>query len=106
MIRSSTLITKKDHRMGVWLISDDGIIYGATYNKGANGGGVIFSINQDGTKYKRLYNFPSVFRPTQDPATIIVGSDGFLYGTSHLGSGYFGSIYAIGKDGSGYRGSP
>jgi uncharacterized repeat protein (TIGR03803 family) len=89
---------------GSLAISPEGIIYGATYTKGENGGGVIFSLNQDGTKYQVLYNFHGIISMApQQPSTIIVGSDGWLYGTRDLGSGYLGNVYAINKDGSGFK---
>ena len=84
-------------------ISDEGIIYGSTLSGGSFGSGVIYSINHDGTEYKKLHEFTWGLSMTNFPATLVVGSDDMLYGTNHLGSTSYGCIYAVAKDGTGFK---
>jgi len=88
---------------GGMAISDEGIIYGSTFSGGSFGSGVIYSINHDGTEYKKLHEFTWGLSMTNFPATVVVGSDDMLYGTNHLGSTSYGCIYAVAKDGTGFK---
>ncbi|MEJ2744427.1 MAG: hypothetical protein P8123_01885 [bacterium] len=87
------------------LVMENGVLYGATLAGGANGGGVIFSINADGTGYIKLHDFldPPVVNDGIAPWAGPVISGGVLYGTTITGgSNGAGIVYSIAKDGSGY----
>ncbi len=88
---------------GAMAISSDGVIYGSTSSGGTYGSGSIFSLNKDGSGFKKIHEFTWGLATTQTNATIVVGSDGLLYGTNHLGSSSSGCIYSINQDGSGFR---
>jgi uncharacterized repeat protein (TIGR03803 family) len=98
----------------------DGVLYGvlrnggtATLNQGGNG--TVFRMNADGSGFKVLHVFiSSIIIPTStdgwDPKdALIEGPDGMLYGTTTKGgtglasSGGLGTVFKIGKDGSGYQ---
>lgn len=89
----------------------DGTLYGVTQQGGstANGPntglGTIFKLNPDGSGFTILHNFSG--RPDDGNypnATLVLGSDGFLYGTTEFGgSNNVGVVFQIGADGSGYR---
>lgn len=75
------------------------------------GNGTVFKITQNGT-YTRLYAF-SNFTTTADPflnldgaapsGSLIVGSDGFLYGTTVAGGTFGGgTVFKIKTDGTGF----
>ena len=81
-------------------------IYG-TNNLGANGGGVVFSVNTDGTNYSEVHTFTSASPDGYEPLGSVVLSGSTLYGTTYYGgsgngaNGY-GTVFAVGVDGSGY----
>jgi uncharacterized repeat protein (TIGR03803 family) len=84
---------------------NDGKIYGAASQGGANGYGTIFSIDTSGANFTVLrhldYNTDGGYAHGQ----LIQASDGLLYGTtfsSNLAPGGGGTIYRINTDGSGF----
>ena len=82
-------------------ISADGVIYGSTDNGGAHHSGVVYRINADGTGYRKLADLPYATVGSPDPSTLVLGADGFLYGTHFVGSTFQGNIYKVAADGSG-----
>lgn len=88
---------------GAIAISSEGVIYGTTSSGGTYGSGNIFSLNKDGSGFKKIHEFTWGLSNPSTYATIVVGSDGSLYGTNHLGSSSSGCIYSINQDGSGFR---
>ncbi len=80
----------------------DGALYGTTQYGGSNDGGTVFKLNKDGSGSKVLRSFTksSGHWPT---ASLTVGSDGALYGTtSSGGANDLGTVFKINPDGSGY----
>lgn len=65
----------------------DGRLYGSTPQGGANGTGVLFRLNPDGSDYQELH----VFGPTvanidgMVPTSLARGADGHIYGTTQNG---------------------
>jgi uncharacterized repeat protein (TIGR03803 family) len=87
------------------LVLNGGVLYGMAVAGGTNGGGVIFSINSDGTGYTKLHNFPepAVANDGLNPYGTLVMENGVLYGTTWVGGAYGGGvIFSINADGSGY----
>src|SRR6266446_4720759 len=86
------------------LLLSAGTLYGTTYQGGdtnANGG-ILYSVNTDGTGYTVLYDFTN----TPDGAVVYAGlvSQGdTLYGaTAGGGTNYSGTIFSIKTNGDGY----
>ena len=82
-------------------------LYG-TANLGANGGGVVFSMNTDGSNYTALHAFTSTAPDGYQPLGSVVLSGSTLYGTTYYGGGAGGSggngtIYSVNTDGTGYQ---
>lgn len=85
------------------LVASNGVLYGTTYYGGAGNCGMIFGMNQDGSGYTNLYSFQSSAADGHYPwGVLIEGTDGALYGTtSRGGSADRGTVFKIGKDGTG-----
>jgi uncharacterized repeat protein (TIGR03803 family) len=90
-------------------------LYGTTTVGGANGQGVVFALNTDGSGYAILHSFgplPSPygfqFMTNSDgaqPYGTLIASGGVLYGTASAGGIYGngqGTIFALNTDGSGF----
>jgi uncharacterized repeat protein (TIGR03803 family) len=78
----------------------NGNLYGVTSSGGANNGGTAYVITPDGT-YTILHNFMAPGGSAENPNTITVGSDGYLYGTTASGGNYFtGSIFQLSPAGA------
>ncbi|MGO8696152.1 MAG: choice-of-anchor tandem repeat GloVer-containing protein [Limisphaerales bacterium] len=98
------------------VLSEDGILYGATYAGGKNGLGTAFSINTDGTDFNAFFSFSPNNAQSQlsqaKVTTPMVLSDNaqILYGTAvvaefpFIGAGYTsgGSLFALAVDGSAF----
>lgn len=81
----------------------DGKIYGTTFYGGSNSAGRLFSISKDGNDFTTLHSFEWTSANTPSYFSLLVASDGMLYGcTEYGGPNYGGAIYRIGKDGSGF----
>lgn len=84
----------------------DGVLYGTTSGGGAHFMGTVFKLRADGSDYRLIYNF--IGKQRMDGAEprggLLLGSDGVLYGTTSVGGKHNkGTVYAINRDGSGYR---
>jgi len=87
-------------------VVDGSILYGTT-NLGANGGGVVYSMNTDGSNYTVLHAFTSAAPDGYQPLVSVVLSGSTLYGTTYYGGSAGGSsgngvIYSVSTDGSDY----
>jgi uncharacterized repeat protein (TIGR03803 family) len=87
------------------LEASDGALYGTTQAGGDFGAGAVFKLQKDGTGFTVLKSFAPTGTDGQSPyATVIAGSNGFLYGTTRLGGGLgAGTVFALRFDGRGYR---
>ena len=82
-------------------------LYG-TANQGAAGGGVVFSVNTDGTGYNVLHTFTNTAPDGYQPLGSVVLSGSTLYGTTYYGGSANGTsgngtVFAVNVDGSGYQ---
>ena len=78
-------------------------LFGLTSHGGSNNNGSVFAINTDGTGYTILYNFGSSLVDGINPNGSLTLSGSALYGmTLAGGSNFFGSVFAINTDGTGY----
>jgi uncharacterized repeat protein (TIGR03803 family) len=84
---------------------NDAVLYGTTTYGGTSSNlGTVFRLNTDGNDYSVLRRFSGTSGDGKQPlAGVIEGSDGYLYGTTHLGgtSGK-GTVFKLAKDGSQY----
>lgn len=60
-------------------------MYGTTAAGGANGFGVLFSINSDGSSYQVLHSFAGGADGANPYASVVMGTDSKLYGTARNG---------------------
>lgn len=89
----------------------DGALYGTTTEEGESELGTVFRLNKDGTGYAILHRFGASLHDGELPVgPLVESSDGALYGATRRsdlqsgGSAYCGgTIFALNKDGSGYR---
>ncbi len=89
------------------LEASDGKLYGAAVSGGYTSRGTLFRLNKDGSGFAVIQGAGPTsglgFDGNYPFATPIEGSDGRLYGTtSQGGSGGFGAVYRMNKDGTGY----
>lgn len=86
------------------LEGSDGKIYGTTSNAGMFDWGTIFKLDPDGSNLEVIYHFSELtFDGARPLCGLIEGSDGLLYGTTASGGEFGGgSVFRIGKDGTGY----
>jgi uncharacterized repeat protein (TIGR03803 family) len=90
---------------GALLLGSDGALYGTTQNGGTNAGcGTVYRLNADGSGFVTLHHFCATDSDGAFPyAAVMEGSDGLLYGTTHAGGEFGrGTVFKLGKDGSGY----
>jgi len=84
------------------LQASNGRLYGTTDDDGL-GYGTIFSLNTDGTGFTTLYRFTGQSDGSY-PQALVQGADGRLYaGTYQGGTNNYGTIFAIGTDGTGFQ---
>lgn len=103
---------------GALLLGSDDLFYGtAQFSNGGigEGGGTVFRVAPDGSGFTKLWEFAGSTSTNvnsnpinTDGATpygaLIEGSDGFLYGVTRFGGkNGAGTIYKIGRDGSGFN---
>ena len=92
--------------VGVCFQGGDTNVPGTTY--AVNDGGVVFSINEDGSGFEVLYSFnlevAGYINGAQPSFGVLHASDGKLYGTTTSGGGGDGGIlYRINTDGTGFQ---
>jgi uncharacterized repeat protein (TIGR03803 family) len=83
----------------------DGALYGTTSSGGTNNNGTVFKVSPNGSGYQVLYSFTLTGGDAGGPvAGLAQGADGSLYGTASAGgTNYSGTVFKLGRDGSGYR---
>lgn len=78
----------------------DGLIYGTTFRGGTTDAGVVYSIAKDGTGFTVLHHF-AAGNGENPEGTLVVGSDGLLYGTTMMGGeNNRGTVYRISASGA------
>jgi uncharacterized repeat protein (TIGR03803 family) len=82
-------------------------LYG-TANQGAAGGGVVYSVNTDGSGFAILHTFTNAAPDGYQPLGSLALSGSTLYGTTYYGGNAngtagVGTVFAVNTDGSGYQ---
>jgi len=76
------------------LIAVNNYLYGATYLGGQNNQGALFQIDTNGTLIKALH-FGGTNLPGNCVASLTLGRDGYLYGTSLFGTNGYGAAFQV-----------
>lgn len=79
-----------------------------TAGYGANGGGVVFAVNTNGSGYTSLHTFTSATNDGWKPLGSVTLSGSTLYGTTYRGGSGAGdagngTVFAVNTNGTGYR---
>ena len=81
----------------------NGDLYGLTKYGGLNNLGVIFRIKTDGSGFTKLLDFDGIAKGSYPWGSLILGTDGSLYGTTLAGGLHNdGTVFKINQDGSGF----
>ncbi len=87
--------------VGSLIQASNGRLYGMTKNGGTNGHGVIFSIQPDGSDYKKLVDLNGAATGSYPTGSLVQFTDGNLYGMTSAGGNYgFGTIFRISPTGT------
>lgn len=83
----------------------DGHLYGTTEFGGLTTNGIVFRLSKDGTNYSILKHMGLVETGTKNPrATLLLASDGFLYGTTvNGGPSGFGTVFKLRPNGEDFN---
>jgi uncharacterized repeat protein (TIGR03803 family) len=86
------------------IVGSDGVLYGTTQG-GPSGAGTVYAINADGGAYHVLRLFGSTgTEPRNLRGGLAEGPDGLLCGATYQGgSNSLGTVFAIAKNGTGFR---
>jgi uncharacterized repeat protein (TIGR03803 family) len=90
---------------GNLLHASDGKLYGTAYTGGANGNGIVYRLNLDGSRFEVVYSFGGgVGAPALPKAGLLEGPDGNFYGTANstVGATYEGAVFKLDKDGTNF----
>jgi uncharacterized repeat protein (TIGR03803 family) len=83
---SFTGLTNGIHPFGTLAQGTDGVLYGTTQNGGVFDFGAVFRINTNGSNQVVRHHFDEAGGDgTQPAATLLLGSDGALYGSTYSG---------------------
>jgi len=81
----------------------DGQLYGTSVDGGVDRWGTVFSLARDGSDRRVLHSFEYATESLPG-ASLVQGTDGFLYGTTQGGGAHGrGCVYRLATDGSEYR---
>lgn len=86
------------------LVLSGSTLYGMTCLGGSSDAGTIFKINTDGTGFGLLHSFSGVSGEGRYPFGSLIVSGATLYGmTSDSGANFYGTVFKINADGTGFR---
>jgi uncharacterized repeat protein (TIGR03803 family) len=98
--------TNGDGANPVGLLFSEGVLYGEASSGGTNDG-TLYSLNTNGTNFAVLHSFSNVSNGTNadgaNPGTDLMLEGGTLYGVTLAGGAEYGTIFAIGTNGAGFR---
>jgi uncharacterized repeat protein (TIGR03803 family) len=83
-------------------LAADGFLYGTTFNGGALSNGTVFRVKPDGSSFNTFHDFNGD-DGANPQGNIILGSDGFLYGSTFSGGRDFGgTVFRVKPDGTSF----
>lgn len=94
--------------LGSLTVRDETTIYGVAQG-GEYGMGALYRANSDGSNFQVLHTFLGGGEHVQNPSSLVLGNDGYLYGTAGPNSfnyrrpAVIGGLFRIRTDGSGYE---
>jgi uncharacterized repeat protein (TIGR03803 family) len=88
---------------GAPVFGPDGALYGTTQQGGSADNGLVWRMLPDGSAYSILWEFTQANEPRWPSARLLVGSDGYLYGTSTYGGNGTGTVFKVAPNGGGRR---
>lgn len=84
------------------IVGSDGLLYGTTYSGGVHNQGIVYSFDTTTNTFTLLHSFDSTVDCYDPYMGVCEGPDGMLYGSSQYCTGFYGGVYRLNKDGSGY----
>ena len=83
------------------LILSGNILYGTAIQGGSLGGGTVFAVHTDGTRFTNLHSFTGGSDGALPYGGLVLRND-ILYGTASQGGSGAGMVFAVHTDGSGF----
>ncbi len=86
------------------LVLSGGVLYGTTEYGGNNNAGTVFKLNSDGTGFTNLWKFSQTKTNGANPVADLLLVGGTLYGATKNGNGqaFYGTLFKLNTDGSGF----
>jgi uncharacterized repeat protein (TIGR03803 family) len=82
----------------------DGQLWGTCFAEGANGGGTVFRLQPDGSEFTVAHAFGAAKDGKGPEGRLLLLADAGFYGTTSQGGARGGgTVFTIGRDGSGYQ---
>ncbi|WP_200975833.1 choice-of-anchor tandem repeat GloVer-containing protein [Echinicola sp. 20G] len=79
--------------------ASDGVLYGLTKAGGANSKGTVFSINRDGSNFKKLIDLEGTLSSGSNGPLLEVTPGKFIGVTTFGGNGNLGTVFSVNSDG-------
>lgn len=104
VLRHFTGVRDDGDQASAFCVGAEGTLFGTTQYGGVAAYGTVFGLDPDGTDYRVVHSFLLAGGDGQSPrSTPLLGSDQALYGTTIDGGSFGrGSIFKVGRDGTGY----
>lgn len=103
VLHSFTNFTDATVPFGRLVQGSNGILYGTTYSGGPHIVGTVFQIDTNGLNYSVLHGFGGAGDGFSPECGLLVGKDGWLYGTTVAGGNKgFGTVFKLNTSGSVY----
>jgi uncharacterized repeat protein (TIGR03803 family) len=84
-------------------LGTNGSLYGTAYSGGTSNFGTVFRLDQNGGNFSVLHYFLGGADGANPSTSLLVASDGFLYGTTYFANSTTrGTVFKIGENGSNY----
>jgi len=83
------------------LVLSGNTLYGTTHSAGTNGGGTVFAVTTNGTRFTNLHPFTGNSDGDNPYAGLII-SGGTLFGTAGNGGAGYGTLFAVATNGTGF----